>query len=173
MRYSYLLALVPLLASAVPPSEPGPTNPLQLWEGTCNDLAASKGHADIEEYYQAASAERLCTRTWKAKDLGPGEALHSRISHLGVNYDYKVSWVEGCTTTVERQSVNYPLDTEEWSCYRLWYTVYKGCMRIIGIANDCMLMFAGYNGGIGGWMNVGCLQYRFNGGLGPENWDGP
>lgn len=43
--------------------------------------------------------------------IGPGDApiRFRRTDRHGVNYDYRVEWVVGCITTVERQSFGFPL----------------------------------------------------------------
>lgn len=71
-----------------------------------------------------------------------------------VNYLYEVEWKGGstCKFTAEVQQIGDPLGGEEWDCTRLFNDAYSQCN----------------NGGVGGYLDAGCLRYTFTGGLGND-----
>lgn len=75
----------------------------------------------------------------------------------GISYDYLVSWVSGCVTTVDKQSFRFPLaegDTDFLVGEPALVTAY-GLLR--AVYTDCN------NQGVGGKRQVGCLEYVFTG----------
>ncbi len=99
--YSSWANLKPTSTPNVTPLTRGPIN--------CFNEADFPGHADVQSGDQdtfSVDFSGLADTT-----IGPGDApirLHRTDGH-GVNYDYRVEWVAGCVTTVERQSFRFPL----------------------------------------------------------------
>lgn len=130
MRPIYLLPLLPPLLSASPTPVTKWFNPLEVTNITCNDPADFEGHADIYGDFQYKNALYLCNYEWHGLTMDPSsKPLYQRESPYGVSYDYSISWVEGCETTVPSQDVQVPLNDQApgWSCHAIFSTLYKGC----------------------------------------------
>ncbi|KAI5370949.1 hypothetical protein Slin15195_G018220 [Septoria linicola] len=78
--------------------------------------------------------------------LGPWNA--TIVDASGINMFYAVGWVEDCLTTMPDQPVNRPLGDIGPSCSELFSRAYGNCN----------------NGGVGGYVDAGCLRYLFIGG---------
>lgn len=63
-------------------------------------------------------------------------------------YIYSINWISGCRTTVREQDVTSPISDQaaSISCYALMSGNYVNCI----------------NGGVGGYIDVGCLRYSFS-----------
>lgn len=113
----------------------------------CHNEADFKGHADISSGAQFKLAFPLCIEN--EEELGPGQ--HKRAHNLdqhNISYDYSISWIEGCITTVDRQSVYYPIGSAGPYCQKVFVQAFTDCN----------------NGGVGGYIDMGCLRYEFTGG---------
>ncbi|CVK98987.1 uncharacterized protein FPRN_03922 [Fusarium proliferatum] len=84
-------------------------------------------------------------RGWEA---GPDiEHTYKETSH-GIVYEYKVNWVQDCTTDGDTQDIRWPLgQAGDVTAYSLMRGAFEKCN----------------NGGIGGSIQAGCLAYTFNG----------
>jgi hypothetical protein len=99
-------------APAPIPLTPGPIK--------CFNEADFPGHADIQSGYQDTFSVEFSDV--ELDTVGPGDApiRLRRTDHHGVNYDYRVEWLAGCVTTVERQSFQFPLGiASPWTAYLL------------------------------------------------------
>ncbi|KAK4164601.1 glucan-beta-glucosidase [Cladorrhinum sp. PSN259] len=144
------------------PSTPDPSiKPLTRGPINCFNEADFPGHADIQSGDQDEGSKGFSNLRGQMGDddsIGPGDApirFNLKDSH-DVNYDYRVEWVAGCVTTVQRQSFGFPLGMSQSliTAYLLVRESYTKC---------------GGNGGVGGSCQAGCLLYTFEGGRG----DGP
>lgn len=70
-----------------------------------------------------------------------------------VNYLFEVEWIEGCRTSTDSQSVESPVGDDDQTCDVVMDAAFSGCN----------------NGGIGGYVDAGCLRYTFTGGLGSSD----
>lgn len=97
----------------------------------------------------------------------------SKLSHEyntdGIDYEYSVEWIEGCITSVEKESVYSPEGTDEFghTCLGLFSSCYEECKsessQEIVIGKCRLTVESGNNGGVGGSMVYGCLKYTFTG----------
>ncbi|KAK7920211.1 hypothetical protein PG985_008233 [Apiospora marii] len=148
--HDFVVYLAPTTTTKPPPR---PTTPLERQPIRCHDESDFRGHADI-----SGSAQDGYSTDFSDLD-GPDDSeylsegspkltMHERDKH-GVNYDFSVEWVEGCTTKEERQSFRFPLGSPSMiTAYLLMRENYTKC----------------FNGGVGGSTQVGCLKYTFTGG---------
>jgi hypothetical protein len=87
--------------------------PLTRGPVNCFNEADFPGHADIQSGDQDTFSSDFSSLRNQMEDdtIGPGDApiRFRRTDSHGVNYDYRVEWVAGCVTTVERQSFAFPL----------------------------------------------------------------
>lgn len=83
--------------------------PLKRGPINCFNEADFPGHGDIQSGDQDTFS--LDFSSLGDVTLGPGEApiRLRRTDKHGINYDFRVEWVSGCVTTVERQSFRFPL----------------------------------------------------------------
>ncbi|KAL2120204.1 hypothetical protein VTJ04DRAFT_4230 [Mycothermus thermophilus] len=118
----------------------------------CFNEADFPGHADIQPDKQDDYSVEFSGLgdIW----IGPGDPPLKlrKTDRYGVNYDYRVEWVSGCVTSVDKQNFRFPLGMTESTitAYLLVRESYTKCN----------------NGGVGGWCQVGCLRYTFEGGRG-------
>jgi hypothetical protein len=95
------------------PKSPPPT-PLDRGPINCFNEANFPGHANIQsgdqnDFSQAFS--NLRSQMGDDDSIGPNDGtvrLRRTDSH-GVNYNFSCGWVQGCVTTVDRQSFGFPL----------------------------------------------------------------
>ena len=107
---------------------PTPTTPLTRGPLKCFNEADFPGHADVQSGDQDTfsvdfSGVELGT-------VGPGDAPIKlrRTDRHGVNYDYRVEWLAGCVTTVDRQSFQFPLGiASAYTAYLLVREDYTNC----------------------------------------------
>ncbi|RWA04550.1 hypothetical protein EKO27_g10559 [Xylaria grammica] len=136
-------------------STPTPTvtiTPLQVIGIVCNNEADFPGHADVSPGYQKKYAQFF-------GDYAQPESgdMYSSTPPLdgkfrdphGISYEYVVSWIPGCVTTVDRQSVQFPLGDGQKNV--------KARDLLVNDFKHCN------NGGVGGSTQVGCLKYAFIG----------
>ncbi|KAK4115503.1 hypothetical protein N656DRAFT_383144 [Canariomyces notabilis] len=144
--------------SPTPPPNPSPTptpiTPLTRGPIKCFNEADFPGHADIQPDDQDAFSRDFSALN--IDTIGPDDGsfpYRVKDSH-GVFYDYRVEWVAGCVTTVERQDFRFPLGMSQSliTAYLLVREDYTKCN----------------NGGVGGSCQVGCLLYTFEGGRGGQ-----
>lgn len=78
----------------------------------------------------------------------PGITVRNSTNDGPPYYLYSINWILGCTTTVSTQSVWAPIPDEAASvtCRTLLRNNYLNCD----------------NGGVGGYINAGCLRYTFS-----------
>ncbi|KXT05630.1 hypothetical protein AC578_5652 [Pseudocercospora eumusae] len=126
---------------------PAPKTPLELKPPVCNNEADLPGHADIGAGFQKFAAKIFCEPRGTVQ-IGPSSKRYTAriIDPHGVNYDYEVSWIQGCVTTVEKQSFVSPVPGH--ICEDIMRNAYKNCN----------------NGGVGGYIDAGCVRYSFVGG---------
>lgn len=150
----------------------------------CNNEKDFKGHADINPAMQYEGCSRFC-KSEKGK-VTLSRELHgsppypaARYRHKdrnGINHDFKVEWKRGCKTTQESQSILGPLGMppDGPGCVDLMRANYEKCkvnpfqpiclFRRSGVTDDAYCL--GYNGGVGGSIQVGCLVFTYDGGRG-------
>lgn len=78
----------------------------------------------------------------------PGYSIQANAPDGKHVYYYKVHWNDKCSTTVPEQRPWRPIDVADGSadCKKLLANDYLNCKN---------------NGGIGGWIDAGCLRYVF------------
>ncbi|KAI0532880.1 hypothetical protein GGR58DRAFT_488740 [Xylaria digitata] len=135
--------------------------PLQVFDTACNNEADFPGHGDVSPGTQNEFA-----MDFSGLDGPDGFEFISSTTPTferkfegkhGISYDYSVSWVSGCVTTVDKQSFRFPLaegDTDVLAGEPARVTAY-GLLR--AAYTDCN------NQGVGGKRQVGCLEYAFTG----------
>ncbi|RYP73619.1 hypothetical protein DL771_003507 [Monosporascus sp. 5C6A] len=130
-----------------------PTTPLERSEIVCHNEADFPGHADISSSAQDDFSTDFSGLRGPggSDDLGPdtgGITLSLQDGH-GINYWYGVFWVQGCVTETATQNFRFPLGSpSSITAYLLMRENYTKCN----------------NGGVGGKVQVGCLEYTFTGG---------
>ncbi|KAH0439391.1 hypothetical protein CcaCcLH18_02868 [Colletotrichum camelliae] len=121
---------------------PAPT----LGERVCHD---KHSQYDVHDGQQDGWSSNGCRwfaagKTMKAGDkevywhpIGPGADYHQ---------NYKISWIDGCETSVAEQNLDSPIEGDTGvTCASLMRANYKSCN----------------NGGAGGYRDAGCLRYDF------------
>ncbi|KAF2125602.1 glycoside hydrolase family 55 protein [Dothidotthia symphoricarpi CBS 119687] len=137
-----------------PAPPPNPTTPLEMKSVVCNNEANFPGHADINPVFQSSFADRYCevdTGDSNIDTMGPGDPPLgvTRSDTFNINYFYQIQWLDGCQTTVARQDVHDPLGDGSHGCPDILNDAFSNCN----------------NGGVGGYIDVGCLRYEFDGGF--------
>ncbi|PON24797.1 hypothetical protein TGAM01_v206305 [Trichoderma gamsii] len=135
---------------------PTPTDssqrPLELRPVVCEDETNLPGHAPINTEHQRMLSGIICHAIVSKHGItsvdSQSEASAYNINPDGTNYFYSVSWVDSCKTTVDRQDVSMPVGTSSFGCLDLFTRAYTECN----------------NGGVGGYIDAGCLRYQFIGG---------
>ncbi len=114
--------------SATTPSSTPNLTPLARGPVNCFSEADFPGHADI----QSGDQDTFSIDFSGLGDftIGPNDAplrLRRTDGH-GVNYDYRVEWVAGCVTTVEKMSYRFPLGmSSQITAYLLVREDYTKC----------------------------------------------
>ncbi|KAK2766892.1 hypothetical protein FQN54_006206 [Arachnomyces sp. PD_36] len=131
--------------------DPGPTSepeataapetsktPLEIGSQNCNDPEDFPDHKDVNAKDVMFDTPAVCTSDL----MGPGDKVEQNMSGTWAQSEthYSVKWIEGCVTDVDEQSMDDPLgnDGGDW-----------------GESN---------NGGVGGWIDAGCLRYYMGAG---------
>lgn len=162
---SSTLSTVVVSSTSAPPSttteeppEETPTAVLEEKPVVCNDEADFPGHADIQ-WDAVVNLANVACNDWKGtndgiiSDAGGGYST-SLQDGSDVNYAFSAIWIEGChIADATSQGVWDPLgngeeDNEDTLCPNLFTQSYSACN----------------NGGVGGYIDVGCVRYRFDGG---------
>lgn len=116
--------------------EPGPgvtKMPFVENEVACNIEADFPGHADIQENGAWWGSIGFCASEKAPKRMGTysarGPPYRMRTSdQYGVNYDWQISWIYGCTTDVNEVDILYPLGEDGPSCQSInMYNNFDGC----------------------------------------------
>ena len=117
----------PACATWTAVAQASPATPLQTQSVVCNNENDFPGHGDIDGDAQAVGADTMCIDR-PVPDLGPDGNWNASItdSH-GINMEYLVNWIDGCTTSVARQPVVRPLGDSGPSCTELLIKAYKDC----------------------------------------------
>ncbi|RYP57836.1 hypothetical protein DL769_009244 [Monosporascus sp. CRB-8-3] len=130
---------------------PTPTTPLERGPIICHNEADFPGHADINPDAQDEFSTDFSGLDDVDEYLGPGSpAIELNIKDGDdISYQYSASWVEGCVTSVDKQSYRFPLGSpSQITAYLLVREAFTNCD----------------NGGVGGKSQVGCLMFEFTGG---------
>ncbi|KAL6903018.1 hypothetical protein GGI43DRAFT_433149 [Trichoderma evansii] len=141
---------------SVSPS-PNPTDssymPLVVNSAVCEDEANLPGHAPINEEHQSQLASFACLGLNLVHHISSMDSHSEPITYSanpdGTNYFYSISWIDGCETAVESQDPSLPLGS----------SLSPLCSNVLTWAYDWC-----DNGGVGGYIDVGCLRYQFIGG---------
>lgn len=141
--------------TTTPTPDPTPTSPLEAHDVVCNNEDDYRGHGDISAEGVLRGALYACgDDSGLASQIGASSAnkppFSVRTTFNEIHYDWVISWDYGCTTTVASQDPRKPLGDGGPECFTIMSNNYYNCN----------------NGGVGGVTQVGCLFYRFNGGLG-------
>lgn len=143
-------------ASSTPQGpEPVPTTALTIAPPVCNDESDFPGHADINPDSVTNGVSEFCNAN---KDItmtpNSAEIRTNYQSVYDVNYLFMVEWTGGigdrCSTSTNSQSVKSPIGDSGSSCEDMMQDTFSQCN----------------NGGVGGFIQAGCLKYSFTGGLG-------
>lgn len=111
------------------------------------------GHAAIDVAEVSAGADAFCQspQTLYSMDEGSSALRWTHRASDHVNYLYEVQWLVGCGPITVAQEPRAPIG-KTWTCNQLLEGAYTGCD----------------NGGVGGYLDAGCLTYTFTGGLGDD-----
>ncbi|KAJ7161200.1 glycoside hydrolase family 18 protein [Mycena filopes] len=140
---------------------PTPTHALSVDDVVCLDEADFPGHGDINPDSQNEEAFWFCLQqTTGASDdpnggwteMSFGDAAIDWTTFVSqISYHYRIEWVNGCITTVDKQNVGYPVGSDSPDGF-------SPCQHYLNDAyRDCN------NGGVGGSIQAGCLKYSFIG----------
>ncbi|RFU78157.1 fc receptor [Trichoderma arundinaceum] len=134
------------------PTEDSKT-PLELKPIVCEDEANLPGHADIREEDLKLSTDIFCASFFSRLHIHHMDSQNETVSDIidiaGTSYFYSISWVGSCETTVDTQDPRKPLGDTGVSRTKLFVKSFKDCV----------------NGGVGGYIDAGCLRYQFIGGI--------
>lgn len=164
-------------------AEPEPTGePLKVGKRECYERGHFGSIGDIDKGRQQASARHFCNNEIRSdvfsegdEDEWYGEVVDRFFARPGV-YVYELYWADDCVLQGEKQEVNIkqPIpDNEDVTCYSLLVGNYRHCKFALGMPFTAFMGLlakltsgSGDNGGIGGYVQVGCLVYQF----GSESW---
>ncbi|KAK8057682.1 hypothetical protein PG996_011619 [Apiospora saccharicola] len=128
---------------------------LALGQRNCNSEADFPGHGAIQGDNVRLGSQQACMNTALAEDeMYDGKAPITYSATLNdVPYYFAISWVRGCKTTVGSASPAQPLNqtsldtpNHDVVCTDLLYDNWLNCTG---------------NGGVGGYVDAGCLRYNF------------
>jgi hypothetical protein len=127
----------------------------------CHDEADLAGHPPVDAAMVDRGAALFCRarKLWYPEYPGVTNMTSDSLKELTtyqdlvgrVNYSYEVEWRDddACTYMTEVQQIDQPLGGDDaWDCRALFNEAYSGCV----------------NGGVGGYLDAGCLRYTFTGG---------
>ncbi|KAL6786784.1 hypothetical protein J3E68DRAFT_440897 [Trichoderma sp. SZMC 28012] len=158
--YSLVIKPVPTTSTtstAESPPEPTeiPKTPLELKPAVCADESNFPGHVDVHKSDQKRQAESFCETYFLDRNQ---KGIHMSSQNETVSatggglfgdalLHFSVSWVDGCETTVDSQDVMLPVgDDFNLNCGNILFKTWADCN----------------NGGVGGYIDAGCLRYQFN-----------
>lgn len=126
----------------------------------CHDESDFPDHPPVDAALVDRGAEFFCRvrRQWypgyegvtnMTSDSATEEVTYQEVNSR-VNYSYELVWKDGdaCEYITDVQQIDKPIGGEAWDCRTLFTTAYSGCN----------------NGGVGGYLDAGCLRYTFTGG---------
>ncbi|KAI1425534.1 hypothetical protein F5Y12DRAFT_747204 [Xylaria sp. FL1777] len=145
--------------TALPEPTPTPTptiTPLKVFDIVCNNEADFPGHADVSGNWQGNFAHVFGT-LWMPEggymsNSSPPVDGKFKDNH-GISYEYSVSWIPMCVTTMDVQNFEFPLGEQGG--------VNAGGVNAEALLKDDYKLCN--NGGVGGSRQVGCLEYTFIG----------
>ncbi|KAM6484538.1 hypothetical protein HDV62DRAFT_404362 [Trichoderma sp. SZMC 28011] len=160
--YSLAIRSIPTTsATSTTESPPEPTEipkvPLELRHAVCAAESWFPGHADVHKRDLERQAGAFCLTyfldggpaSWpnfqNLKPVYMNSSSESVQATMGGFY-FSVSWIPGCETTVDSQSVLLPAGDNSLGCQDILLKTYTDCN----------------NGGVGGYIGAGCLRYQFN-----------
>ncbi|PLW12162.1 hypothetical protein PCANC_16730 [Puccinia coronata f. sp. avenae] len=129
-----------------PGTDPAPSPPT-VSSVQCNAADKFGKHGDINPGFQNQYTGFACVGS-AFKNLKPGDPdVTFSTKTNGTPYNYKISWVSGCKTTVSQMNVYQPIPNDDKNtCLNLLRRTFTECN----------------NGGVGGSIDVGCLRYEFH-----------
>lgn len=126
----------------------------------CHDESQFPDHPSIDIAEVDHGAELFCRihKRWYPDYEGvtnmtsdsPGLSTTYQVVDGEINYTYEVEWKDGdaCQYATDTQQIEDPIGDDAWHCRSLFNEAYSGCV----------------NGGVGGFVDAGCLRYTFTGG---------
>ncbi|KAL7906301.1 hypothetical protein GGI35DRAFT_482472 [Trichoderma velutinum] len=158
---TYSLSIKPVATTSITyttesPPEPTetPKTPLELKPVVCSDESNFPGHGDVHKRDQERQAESFC-ETYFLDRNQKAIYMNSQSKTVWVtggglfgedHLYFSVSWIDGCETTVDSQNVMLPVGDINVNCGNILFKTYTDCN----------------NGGVGGYIDAGCLRYQFN-----------
>ncbi|KAK7918278.1 hypothetical protein PG985_010152 [Apiospora marii] len=142
-------------AANAPASATASITALALGQRNCNVESDFPGHGAIQGDNVRLGSQQACMNTALSEDeMYDGKAPITYSATLSdVPYYFAISWVSGCRTTVDRASPAQPLNQTSQDtpghdvvCTDLLYDNWANCTG---------------NGGVGGYVDAGCLRYNF------------
>jgi hypothetical protein len=119
-------------------------------EAVCRNEDEFPDHGAVQPDMVHTKSANFCVANFESTLQADSDSIRDQSEESGVSYDYKIEWIGDCTlkSTSDGQSTHYPtgLPDSDQDCYTLFDKV-----------------FACNNGGIGGYVDVGCLRYTFTG----------
>lgn len=118
---------------------------LKLGPQNCFD---SFTHKDVRSATQGKFVDEACTLGGITGPDDKGIIAGGRAKRESwLDYHYVAIWIPGCTTTVDKQDTKQPIPgDDDVTCNTLLRNNYEACN----------------NGGVGGWIDVGCLRFGFS-----------
>ncbi|KAL6694607.1 hypothetical protein J3F84DRAFT_400307 [Trichoderma pleuroticola] len=150
--YSLAIKSVPTTTESPPEI---PKTPLELKPAVCADESNFPGHVDVHKSDLKRQAEAFCETYFLDRDQKAiymsSQSKTVSITGGGLFGDallhFSVSWVDGCETTVDSQDVMLPVGGDiNFYCGNILLKTWADCN----------------NGGVGGYIDAGCLRYQFN-----------
>ncbi|KAI7955322.1 hypothetical protein MJO28_005722 [Puccinia striiformis f. sp. tritici] len=127
-------------------TDPAPSAP-KVSDVKCNAADQFGKHGDISPGFQNQYTGFACVGSArKTIKSGDPEVSFKTVTN-GTPYNYKISWLPDCKSTVSEMNVYKPLPNDDKNT----------CMSLLRKTfTDCN------NGGVGGSIDVGCLRYEFH-----------
>ncbi|SMY24124.1 unnamed protein product [Zymoseptoria tritici ST99CH_1A5] len=125
--------------------------PLFTSPTVCNNEADFPGHADVASGAQEKLAQDFCGSHNVEAYPGRGPPLAETLQDGDdINYFYSISWKDiDCRPEGTDHQNTYMPQGNGITCPIVMRAIYRNCN----------------NGGVGGYMDVGCLRYRFDGAI--------
>lgn len=111
----------------VPPKVDPPAPAPSVSSRTCHD---SHKQDDVHDNVQESWVDYGCK--WFAVDKtmksGDKEVYWHPVGYADLNTNFKISWIEGCKTNVDQQSLQFPIESNhDITCNNLLRDNYKTC----------------------------------------------